>query len=134
MKPDNVLINEKFAVLKICDLGSAFDISENEVTSYLVSRFYRAPEIILGCRYDPAIDVWSAACTIFEIATGDVLFAVGATRIAVNSLHHFIQSSIHVFLELFTHQSIPSSSFCFIVYRSTCIRHFHVRAVPIMIC
>ncbi|XP_055388623.1 serine/threonine-protein kinase PRP4 homolog [Condylostylus longicornis] len=74
LKPDNILINEKFAVLKICDLGSAFDVSENEVTSYLVSRFYRAPEIILGCRYDPAIDVWSAACTIYEIATGDVLF------------------------------------------------------------
>lgn len=76
VKPDNVLINERFAVLKICDLGSAFEVSENEVTSYLVSRFYRAPEIILGCRYDPAIDVWSAACTIFEIATGDVLFPV----------------------------------------------------------
>lgn len=76
MKPDNILINEKFAVLKICDLGSASDVAENELTAYLVSRFYRAPEVILGCRYDPAIDVWSAACSIFEIATGDVLFAV----------------------------------------------------------
>lgn len=79
VKPDNVLINDRFAVLKICDLGSASDISDNEVTSYLVSRFYRAPEIILGCRYDPAIDVWSAACTIFEIATGDVLFPVSGS-------------------------------------------------------
>lgn len=32
-------------MLKICDLGSASDASENEITPYLVSRFYRAPEI-----------------------------------------------------------------------------------------
>ena len=32
-------------MLKICDLGSASDASENEITQYLVSRFYRAPEI-----------------------------------------------------------------------------------------
>lgn len=75
LKPDNILLNEKFGVLKICDLGSACEASDNEITSYLVSRFYRAPEIILGCRYDSAIDMWSAACTIYEIATGNVLFS-----------------------------------------------------------
>jgi serine/threonine-protein kinase PRP4 len=76
VKPDNILLNEKFSILKICDLGSASDASDNEVTSYLVSRFSRAPETLLGCRYDYAIDVWSAACTLFEIATGQVLFPV----------------------------------------------------------
>ena len=35
---------------------------ENEITPYLVSRFYRAPEIILGLPYDHAIDMWSVAC------------------------------------------------------------------------
>ncbi|CRG96197.1 serine/threonine protein kinase, putative [Plasmodium gallinaceum] len=74
LKPDNILINEKFNALKVCDLGSASDISENEITSYLVSRFYRAPEIILGFRYDAQIDVWAAAATIFELATGKILF------------------------------------------------------------
>ncbi|KYN96477.1 serine/threonine protein kinase, putative [Plasmodium reichenowi] len=74
LKPDNILINEKFNALKVCDLGSASDISENEITSYLVSRFYRAPEIILGFRYDAQIDVWSAAATVFELATGKILF------------------------------------------------------------
>ena len=38
-------VNESRNVLKICDLGSASDASENEITQYLVSRFYRAPEI-----------------------------------------------------------------------------------------
>lgn len=45
IKPDNMLVNEKRNILKICDLGSASDASENEITPYLVSRFYRAPEI-----------------------------------------------------------------------------------------
>lgn len=38
-------VNESRNLLKICDLGSASDASENEITPYLVSRFYRAPEI-----------------------------------------------------------------------------------------
>ncbi|KAL9132011.1 MAG: hypothetical protein Q9175_006633 [Cornicularia normoerica] len=74
LKPDNVLVNESRNVLKICDLGSASDASENEVTQYLVSRFYRAPEIILGMPYDFGIDVWSIGCTLFELYTGKILF------------------------------------------------------------
>ncbi|KAL9635889.1 MAG: hypothetical protein Q9164_003181 [Protoblastenia rupestris] len=74
LKPDNVLVNESRNVLKICDLGSASDASENEITQYLVSRFYRAPEIILGMPYDFAIDMWSIGCTLFELYTGKILF------------------------------------------------------------
>ena len=43
--PPSVQVNESKATLKVCDLGSASDVSENEITPYLVSRFYRAPEI-----------------------------------------------------------------------------------------
>lgn len=74
VKPDNILVNEKKNVLKLCDFGSAFKINENEPTPYLVSRFYRAPEIILGIPYKCDVDAWSAACTIFEITTGKILF------------------------------------------------------------
>jgi serine/threonine protein kinase len=45
IKPDNILVTENKNILKLCDLGSASDASENEITPYLVSRFYRAPEI-----------------------------------------------------------------------------------------
>ncbi|PMD63491.1 kinase-like protein [Hyaloscypha bicolor E] len=74
LKPDNILVNETRNMLKICDLGSASDASENEITPYLVSRFYRAPEIILGMPYDFAIDVWSVGCTLYELYTGKILF------------------------------------------------------------
>lgn len=74
IKPDNVLVNESKALLKLCDLGSASYLSEMEITPYLVSRFYRAPEIILGQPYDCSIDVWSTACTLYELATGKILF------------------------------------------------------------
>ena len=45
IKPDNILVNESKLVLKLCDFGSASDAADCEITEYLVSRFYRAPEI-----------------------------------------------------------------------------------------
>ncbi|WRT63944.1 uncharacterized protein IL334_000871 [Kwoniella shivajii] len=74
VKPDNVLVSENKATLKVCDLGSAAEITEGEITPYLVSRFYRAPEIILGLPYDTAIDMWSIGCTLYELYTGKILF------------------------------------------------------------
>ncbi|KAL2810647.1 kinase-like domain-containing protein [Aspergillus granulosus] len=74
LKPDNLLVNEQRNILKVCDLGSASPASDNEITPYLVSRFYRAPEIILGIPYDYAIDMWSIGCTLFELYTGKILF------------------------------------------------------------
>lgn len=74
VKPDNILVNEKKLVLKLCDFGSASKVTENEITPYLVARFYRAPEIILGMTYDFGIDLWSAACTIYELYTGKIMF------------------------------------------------------------
>ncbi|RPD55297.1 kinase-like protein [Lentinus tigrinus ALCF2SS1-7] len=74
IKPDNILVNEQKTLLKLCDLGSASDASENDITPYLVSRFYRAPEIIMGHPYDPAIDIWSIGCTLYELYTGKILF------------------------------------------------------------
>lgn len=47
---------------------------ETVITSELVSRFYRAPEILLGCPYDTKIDIWSLGCTLYELYTGKILF------------------------------------------------------------
>ncbi|KAJ1953511.1 U4/U6 small nuclear ribonucleoprotein prp4 [Linderina pennispora] len=74
LKPDNCFVSEQRSVAKLGDLGSACDVEENEITPYLVSRFYRAPEIILGMPYDYAIDMWSLGVTLFELYTGRIMF------------------------------------------------------------
>ncbi|XP_038216440.1 serine/threonine-protein kinase prp4 [Zerene cesonia] len=75
IKPDNILVNESKLLLKLCDFGAASQVSDNDITPYLVSRFYRSPEIILGVPYDHGIDMWSTACTIYELSTGKIMFS-----------------------------------------------------------
>lgn len=41
----NFQVNESKTILKLCDFGSASHVADNDITPYLVSRFYRAPEI-----------------------------------------------------------------------------------------
>ncbi|KAI3882783.1 hypothetical protein MKX03_020783 [Papaver bracteatum] len=74
IKPDNMLVNEAKNVLKLCDFGNAMFAGKNEITPYLVSRFYRAPEIILGLSYDHPMDIWSVGCCLYELYSGKVLF------------------------------------------------------------
>uniref|UniRef100_A0A9J7YVA8 Serine/threonine-protein kinase PRP4 homolog n=1 Tax=Cyprinus carpio carpio TaxID=630221 RepID=A0A9J7YVA8_CYPCA len=74
IKPDNILVNESKTILKLCDFGSASHVADNEITPYLVSRFYRAPEIVIGKPYDYGIDMWSVGCTLYELYTGKILF------------------------------------------------------------
>ena len=75
VKPDNVLVSRDRSRVVLADFGSALVLGgDNEVTPYLVSRFYRAPEIILGLRYSFPCDVWSLGCLLFELYTGRVAF------------------------------------------------------------
>ncbi|KAM5156653.1 serine/threonine-protein kinase PRP4 homolog isoform 1-T1 [Mantella aurantiaca] len=74
IKPDNILVNESKTILKLCDFGSASHVADNDITPYLVSRFYRAPEIVIGKIYDYGIDMWSVGCTLCELYTGKILF------------------------------------------------------------
>ncbi|CAD8155731.1 unnamed protein product [Paramecium pentaurelia] len=75
IKPDNILISADTKLLKLCDFGTAFTVDEVTVVEYLVSRYYRAPEIIIGYPYDTNIDVWATACTLYELFTGQFLFS-----------------------------------------------------------
>ena len=64
--------------VKIADLGAAkvLDLSDKRMnTPYVVSRYYRAPELILGSHhYDTSIDVWSIGCILFELMSRTPLF------------------------------------------------------------
>merc|ERR1712186_67557 len=70
IKPDNILITAGNNLVKICDLGSAMELSEVEVTPYLVSRFYRAPEIVIGMKYGTSADAFALGASLCEIFTG----------------------------------------------------------------
>jgi serine/threonine-protein kinase PRP4 len=74
IKPDNILVNKSHNVIKICDFGSAMFDGDNEITPYLQSRFYRAPEVILGLPYSHPMDLWSIGCCLYELYTGAIAF------------------------------------------------------------
>lgn len=77
IKPENVaLIHPNKPRLKILDFGSfcfESDAMENQFP-YIQSRYYRAPEVLLGTGYDCAIDMWSLGCLLVELYTGRTLF------------------------------------------------------------
>jgi len=70
------LINPNNHRLILCDFGSAKIIENQEKSiSYICSRYYRAPELILGLeRYGQFIDVWSVGCVIAEMINGSPFF------------------------------------------------------------
>lgn len=74
LKPDNILIDSSHKYIKISDLGSSMGVSDVVTGSYLASRFYRAPEVIIGLKPGFPADMWSVGCTIFELYTGNILF------------------------------------------------------------
>lgn len=74
LKPENILLKSSTrSGIKIIDFGSAC-LDTEKVYSYIQSRFYRAPEVILGLQYSQAIDMWSLGCILAEMQTGFPLF------------------------------------------------------------
>lgn len=77
LKPENIMlvdpINQPFRV-KVIDFGSASHRSKAVTNTYLQSRYYRAPEIILGLPFKEAIDMWSLGCVIAELFLGWPLY------------------------------------------------------------
>ena len=68
------MINDK-GVVKICDFGSAKFLDDKLNTPYIVSRYYRAPELILACSdYSVKIDIWAIGCIFAEFMTLRPLF------------------------------------------------------------
>lgn len=79
LKPENLLLSMDKESIKLCDFGSAMSLKEYVSTAYLQPRFYRAPEVMLGHQYSIEIDMWGAGATLFQLATGSILFQ-GATN------------------------------------------------------
>jgi dual specificity tyrosine-phosphorylation-regulated kinase 2/3/4 len=74
LKPENILIcDQECKKIKIVDFGVSTKIEE-QIYTYVQSRFYRAPEIVLGIPYNAGIDMWSLGCILYELYVGYPLF------------------------------------------------------------
>ena len=71
LKPSNLLVNSS-CDLAICDFGlgrGLNSIYENPLTQYVVTRYYRAPELLCESNYGKPIDIWSVGCIFAEMIT-----------------------------------------------------------------
>ncbi len=109
LKPENILLRHpKRSGIKVIDFGSSCK-STKRMYSYIQSRFYRSPEVMLGLPYSVAIDMWSLGCILVEMHTGEPLFS-GTDQfdqmqkiVAVSALVH----NYSIFKVMFVSYSLP---------------------------
>lgn len=108
IKPENLLINLKTKTLKLCDFGFAryafvvlalfayprrrvLNRPGEELTDYVATRWYRAPELLLGSTaYTLGVDMWAIGCIMGEISDGQPMFPGKRCALALCSCPHFI--------------------------------------------
>ena len=87
VKPENIVLrrgdaNARRRRVKVIDLGSSC-FTTDHLSTYVQSRSYRAPEVVLGAPYDGKADLWSLGCVLAELFTGQVLLRNESTRTAL---------------------------------------------------
>ncbi|VDO98191.1 unnamed protein product [Soboliphyme baturini] len=96
LKPENIMLvdpsNQPFRV-KVIDFGSASLVTKAVTNTYLQSRYYRAPEIVLGLPFNEAIDMWSLGCVVAELFLGWPLYP-GSSEFDQTTEEHESESGI----------------------------------------
>ncbi|XP_039876001.1 mitogen-activated protein kinase 15 [Simochromis diagramma] len=98
-KPSNVLLDSD-CVVKLCDFGLARSLNQIQedsgnptLTEYVATRWYRAPEILLGStRYTKGVDMWSLGCILGEMLLGKALFPGTST---INQIEKIMSAIPH---------------------------------------
>ncbi|XP_038159150.1 mitogen-activated protein kinase 15 isoform X1 [Cyprinodon tularosa] len=98
-KPSNILLDTD-CVVKICDFGLARSLNQIQedsgnpaLTEYVATRWYRAPEILLGStRYTKGVDMWSLGCILGEMLLGKALFPGTST---INQIEKIMSAILH---------------------------------------
>lgn len=104
IKPDNLLFDPGTVTVKICDFGCSKVLQDGQPNvSYVCSRYYRAPELLLGATtYSTAVDMWSAGCVIAELTMKKILFE------GCDSVNHQLAEIIKVI-------GVPSTHDCLVM-------------------
>jgi len=94
LKPHNILINEQTGVVKICDLGSMKQLDDSTANvSYICSRYFRAPELLMGCQhYSCSIDIWAVGCVMAEMFLRHPIFPGHNTQDQLARIVHMLGS------------------------------------------
>ena len=98
LKPENILLREPNMIgIKIIDFGSSCRYND-KIFNYIQSRFYRAPEVLLGMDYSHPIDMWSLGCILVELHTGVPLFP---GQDSYDQVSFFFLCYFYIFIYLF---------------------------------
>ena len=116
LKPENILLkNTEKSLINVIDFGSS--CAENDAECfYIQSRFYRAPEVVLGIRYGFPIDVWSLGCILAELYTGRPLFPGNSEEELLGCMIDVLGSPPEKIIELAVNKkkffAMENSGFC----------------------
>ena len=135
-KPENILIESLTTCkIKVIDYGNAY-LHHDQRCSYVQSRAYRAPEVVLGLSYSTKVDMWSLGCILMELFTGKLLFdnksvqSLLASHIALRGLFpdHMLQDGqlAHYYLD-----TTPGAPQCLVGKHEgkLCRMHPHVSSI-----
>ncbi len=101
IKPENILVDSHTMHVKLCDFGFSKVVSSNdsaEMTSYVATRWYRAPELLVASTsYGPGVDIFAAGCVMAELADGDPLLPGASDLDQLRLIDHTL-GSIPIYL------------------------------------
>lgn len=95
LKPENILLSttcpEQPLRVCLCDFGFAKNLQSAHAlgshTSYVATRWYRAPEQLLGLPYNSTVDIWALGCCLYEMYTGQALFQGDTSLAMLQAIH-----------------------------------------------
>lgn len=92
LKPQNVLLKKRDSLeVRIADFGASRSVPDpNTNSQYLVTRWYRPPELLLRLPFDHSVDIWSMGCTLYYAYTEKVLFEAESELDLLNMFIHFL--------------------------------------------
>lgn len=140
VKPENILVSKQY-VVKLCDFGFARNLGGPgaDYTDYVATRWYRAPELLVGdTQYGTSVDVWAIGCVFAELLTGrplwpgksdiDQLYNIVKTQGPLTQRHVHIFSSNSYFRDVKIPEVLPEN----MVSVDARFRSYSAGAIPFM--